>query len=189
MFFLKIRTSIKTFVRDQRGVAAVEFGMIAPIMVLMLIGTVELSESYTVDRRVTQIVTSTADLVGRKRSVTTSQLRGMTQIVAQLMRPYDPDPVKITILDVYADPDDAGQTKVCWSYNYNGGTRNLAQDSPYELPKDIVRGNENVIVVEAEYLYHPPVFQHFMSDPSLLKKRFFLKPRLSNSIEYNGRIC
>ena len=39
--------------------------MIVPIMGVMFIGAVELSQAITVDRRVTQVASSTADLVAR----------------------------------------------------------------------------------------------------------------------------
>ena len=45
--------------------AAVEFAFIVPIMGVMFIGAVELSQAIIVDRRVTQIASSTADLVAR----------------------------------------------------------------------------------------------------------------------------
>ena len=45
--------------------AAIEFALIVPIMAVMFIGAVELSQAITVDRRVTQVASSTADLVAR----------------------------------------------------------------------------------------------------------------------------
>ena len=39
--------------------------MIVPIMSAMFIGAVEVSQAITVDRRVTQVASSTADLVAR----------------------------------------------------------------------------------------------------------------------------
>ena len=50
---------------DASGMAAVEFAFIVPIMGVMFIGAVELSQAIIVDRRVTQIASSTADLVAR----------------------------------------------------------------------------------------------------------------------------
>ena len=48
--------------RNNSGVAAVEFAMIVPIMFLLFVGSVEFSQAITVDRRVTQVASSTADL-------------------------------------------------------------------------------------------------------------------------------
>ena len=44
----------------------VEFAFIVPIMAVMFIGAVELSQAIIVDRRVTQIASSTADLVAAR---------------------------------------------------------------------------------------------------------------------------
>ena len=38
--------------RDKRGVSAVEFALLAPIMLLMYVGTVEIGNLLTVERRV-----------------------------------------------------------------------------------------------------------------------------------------
>ena len=61
----RIATAIALYRRDSRGVAAIEFAMIVPIMSAMFIGAVEVSQAITVDRRVTQVASSTADLVAR----------------------------------------------------------------------------------------------------------------------------
>src|SRR5918992_3050996 len=72
------------------GVAAVEFAMIAPIMFFLFVGSVEFSQAITVDRRVTQVASSTADLIAREKSTTTADLAGVMQIIDHLVRPYDP---------------------------------------------------------------------------------------------------
>ena len=45
---------------DASGMAALEFAFIVPIMGVMFIGAVELSQAIIVDRRVTQIASSTS---------------------------------------------------------------------------------------------------------------------------------
>ncbi len=58
----------RRFGRKIDGIAAVEFALIVPIMLCMFIGTVELSQAITVDRRVTQVASTTADLVARQKT-------------------------------------------------------------------------------------------------------------------------
>jgi Flp pilus assembly protein TadG len=55
------------FAKDSSGAAAVEFAMLLPIMFMLFYGTIEFSQALTVDRRVTQIASATADLVARTR--------------------------------------------------------------------------------------------------------------------------
>ena len=54
---------IRRLGRNAEGVAAVEFGFIAPIMLLMLIGTIEISRAITIDRRFGLVTSMVADLV------------------------------------------------------------------------------------------------------------------------------
>ena len=52
---------------DTAGIAAIEFAMIVPIMAVMFIGAVELSQAITVDRRVTQVASSDGRPRGPRR--------------------------------------------------------------------------------------------------------------------------
>jgi Flp pilus assembly pilin Flp len=51
--------------RGDDGVAAVEFALIVPIMAMMMIGAIELSEAVTVDRRVSSVAGTTGDLIAQ----------------------------------------------------------------------------------------------------------------------------
>ena len=177
--------------RDERGIAAIEFAMIVPIMVALFIGSVELSQAITVDRRVTQIASSTADLVAREKAVTTAQLDQIMTIATILMKPYDTSKLKITLVSVGAKATDNTITKVCWSYNFHGGTHTYANGTVYALPtKDIIDKGGSVVVAEVEYDYTPLIFSHYMPGLTKLFDKFYLKPRVSSMIQYNGAaIC
>jgi Flp pilus assembly pilin Flp len=182
---------LRHITRRQEGIAAVEFALILPILVILLIGTVETSQALTVDRRVTQVASSTADLVARGKTTTTSELDGMMQIISHLVKPYKDAPLKLTVLNVVADVNDATKTTVCWSYNHNGGTGSYAQGQAYPLPSGIVGKGESVVVAEATYDYDPTVmiFQYFIKTAFKMRETFYLKPRLSLYVEYNGAKC
>lgn len=174
---------------DKRGVAAVEFAMLVPIMFMLLVGTVEFSQALTIDRRVTQIASSSADLIARQKSITTSDIAGIMQIIDHLLRPYDTAPLRVTVLNVIADINNAANTTVCWSYEHNGGAGSYAKGATYPLPAGIVEAGNSVIVAEVTYAYQPLIFEYFIEANFPLQERFFLKPRLSSQIEYNGVKC
>lgn len=177
------------FMSDSRGLAAIEFAFIVPIMLLLLVGTVELSQALTVDRRVTRIASSTADLISRNKAISTEEVAGIMQIVAHLMRPYNPSPLRITLLNVIADADDQGDTTVCWSYEHNGGSGSYAEGASYPLPDDLVDPGSSVIVAEVSYDYQPLIFDTFIKMAFSLKDTLYLKPRMSSYVEYNGNPC
>ena len=177
------------FWRNRDGVAAVEFAMIVPVMFVLFVGSVEFSQALTVDRRVTQIASSAADLVARTKSISTSEVSSIFEISNHLMQPYTTTPLKITIVNVVANATDATNTTVCWSQNYQGGVTNYSNGQSYTLPTGIVQAGESVIVAEVAYAYTPILFNYFMPGTTNLTETFYLKPRLSASIEYNGVKC
>jgi Flp pilus assembly protein TadG len=184
---------------DTSGVAAIEFAFIAPLMFTMLVGTVEMSQAITVDRRVTLVASTTADLVAREKEIKPAQLDTIFQIVNVLFAPYETGPLKITILEVGAKVDDRTNTKVCWSYGYDGkatptslSTTVYQVNADYKLPEKtsatvgLVEQGGSVIVAEVSYEYQPLIFSYFIKPNFPLREIFYLKPRVSSSIDFDG---
>ena len=76
----------------------------------------------------------------------------------------------------------AGSQPSRWSNNYSVG------DS-YTLPTGVVEAGESVVVVEVEYAYTPLIFSYFINGTIDFDDKFYLKPRLSSSIEFNSVKC
>ena len=177
---------IRRWNHDKRGVAAIEFAMIVPIMLALFIGSIEFSQAITVDRRITQIASSTADLVAREKTITTAQLGNVMDIAKILMKPYETSLLRITLTSVFANITDAANTKVCWSFNFQGGANTYAKNQTYTLPTGIVDAGGSVIVAEVKYNYTPLIFSTYMPGITTLNDKFFLKPRASSQIQYNS---
>ena len=179
--------------RDKRGVAAVEFAMIVPIMFFMFIGAVELSQAITVDRRVTQIASSMADLVARKEtSINQSEMGDITKIGAYIMIPYSQNPLQVVLRNVTSSAADATKTKQSWQCTFKGLGVNptptcACMNETYNLPPDLVTTNDSVVVAEVTYIYTPLIFDYFLKQslPNgtggpgtyTLFERIFMKPR------------
>ena len=50
---------------DRRGIAATEFAIIAPMMLIMFFGVIEFSSGIAVDRKVTFVARTETDLVSQ----------------------------------------------------------------------------------------------------------------------------
>lgn len=186
----RLKTALRGFRRDCKGVAAIEFAMVAPIIFFLFLGTLEMSQAITVDRRVTQIASSTADLVARTRTITTSELDGIMDIIDETMKPYDPSLMKVTIFNVAANPTNVSDTKVCWVYQHNGGANtSVTPNAVYTLPTGLVEAGDSVIIAEVKYDYSPLISDYFISSTLALTEKFYLKPRLSTMVEKDGTIC
>ncbi len=187
------RKLVSRWRRDDAGVAAIEFAFIAPIMFFMLIGTVELSQAITVDRRVMVVASTTADLVAREDKIKQSQLVTYMQVIGVLLAPYEKEPLKVTILAVGAkakanptDPEPTDPKKVCWKFDFpTTAPSSFIVNTAYDLPAGIVEAGGSVIVAEVAYTYTPMIFNYFIKGAFPLAEKFYLKPRVSNFIPYD----
>jgi Flp pilus assembly protein TadG len=178
---------------DDAGVAAIEFAFIAPIMFFMFVGTVELSQAITVDRRVMVVASTTSDLVAREDKIKESQIDTYMQVIEVLLAPYDKDPLRISILAVGAkakatptSPEPTDPKKICWKYDYPKTSPSAyAIDTAYDLPAGIVDAGGSVIVAEVAYTYTPMIFSYFIKGAFPLSEKFYLKPRVSSFIPYD----
>src|SRR6185437_3968415 len=65
----RARLSALDLIGDRRGLAAIEFAMLVPIMLVMFFGTVELSSGVAVDRKVTLVARTLSDLTSQSDRV------------------------------------------------------------------------------------------------------------------------
>ncbi|HWB46699.1 MAG TPA: TadE/TadG family type IV pilus assembly protein [Hyphomicrobiaceae bacterium] len=186
----RARSATRRWTRNERGVAAVEFALIVPIMGLMFIGSVELSQAITIDRRVTQVASSTADLVARaEKQISQAEITDIMKIGGYIFEPYSQDPVKIVLRNVSSSPSDAKVTKQSWTCTYTGVGQTMdcqCTNTNFTLPDNLVTTNDSVVVSEVSYSYKPLIFDYFMSRTAggsssdgvyTLAETIYLKPR------------
>lgn len=165
--------ALSALLRCRRGIAATEFALILPVMILVLAGTVELGNALLLDRKVTRAAHSAADLVAQARSVTTGDLNNVFDAVQQILLPF-PATMQITLTSVFRDPA-TNATRVAWSQTRNGTA--YSQGASYALPQtNMLLSGESVIVSEITYAYSP-LFSDLILDNITLKDQAYLKPR------------
>lgn len=177
------------FRRDNKGVAALEFAIIAPILILMFLGTIEISLAIAVDRKVSRISSAVADLITQQDSEFTAEtLDGIFEISSRIMYPYT-DQVEIVVSGIRITGSTA---QVEWSRGYGGGTKK-AVGSTYVVPNSI-KIDGTFLVAATVKTDHAPAFKFvnyenggltFDGASIELSEEMFLRPRLSAS----GQSC
>ncbi|MEX1060917.1 MAG: TadE/TadG family type IV pilus assembly protein, partial [Methyloceanibacter sp.] len=137
--------------RDRRGVSAIEFAMIVPILILMYVGVAEIGNALTIYRRTSSVASTAADLTEQTKTVSTADLQDIAAASSSILTPYSTTPLKIVLSSVVADEDNNG--KVAWSYANKGGGR--ATNSAYAVPAGLTEPNSSVIVAEITYSFTP----------------------------------
>src|SRR6476619_1690219 len=102
--WLRMLRSARDLSGDCRGLAAVEFAMIVPLMLVLFFGTVEFSTGVAVDRKVTLMARTLSDLTSQNITVTDTQLTNIFNASTGIMTPYSVTPLKSTITELYVDP-------------------------------------------------------------------------------------
>lgn len=165
----------------EEGAAAVEFALILPLMLLLYLGSIELSDVIAVDRRVTTIAGTVGDLVARSDGgITTATLNDYFDAAEMIMIPYNSSGLIQVVTCVYVNA--AGVTSVLWSRQDGGGTAHTA-GQPYPLPTaitDIAR-DTYVIVSETTFPYRPLLGMVITNTINLYRENFHL-PRYGEMI-------
>lgn len=176
------RTLVKRFWNHNSGVAAVEFALILPLMILLYFGTVEASRAVAYDRRLTSAAAALGDLVSQSnKSLTNAQLTDYFTAARITMVPYDADDLQQIATCVQVDS--AGNAIVIWSRADNGATAHVVGD-PYVLPAAFtaIAKDTYVIVSEASLFYQPLTNIAFQAGIPLYKEQFYV-PRFGGLIQ------
>src|SRR3954467_10586585 len=91
------------FSRDGRGVSAVEFAMLLPLMVTLYLGTVEISQGVGIDRKVTLTTRTVADLASQVSSINNADMTNMLNASSAVIVPYDTTKLKVTVSEITID--------------------------------------------------------------------------------------
>lgn len=176
------------FRRENRGAAAIEFAMLAPIMVGLFIGSVEFSQALTIDRRVTQAASSVADLVAQTDKLTNTDLDDMYELVKRLMAPYAWSPLKLSVTSV--KKVNSNSPVVVWNYARAGGQSYTPGQNYAGIPNGLLDNGNNgtisIIVVKTSYLFKPPVSMWIVGQNAAgvnLAETFYLRPRKSLCVQ------
>lgn len=170
--------SLPQFVRDRRGLAALEFALIAPMMVLVLFGSVELTEVLACNRRAENTAASVADVVSRDTVITNQEMDDLWAAASALMYPNSATPLQVRVSSVQIT--NPTTSTVLWSDGHNGYAPRGA-GSKMTLPAGMMIPGTSVIVSETSYRYTPPigVFLKLAID---LKHTEYRRPRVADPV-------
>ncbi|WP_213773637.1 TadE/TadG family type IV pilus assembly protein [Bradyrhizobium sp. dw_78] len=180
----RARASVLRLIRDRRGLAAVEFAMIVPIMLVLFFGTVEFSSGIAIDRKVTLLARTMSDLTSQSPTlgVSDADFTSFFQASQAIMTPYSTTPLKIVISELYVDPT-THKARVEWSKGYQGGAVR-ATKSAYALPAALAVDGSYLILSEVSYLYTPTVGYVMSKAGITLSHVAYTRPRQYNCVYY-----
>ena len=167
---------VQKFSTDADAVAATEFAIVVPFMLVLLIGGVELGNGEAINVKVSATVHSVTDMVTQNTSVSTARMQDILTGATTIIAPYPVNNGQLLVTVSEISSDAQGNLTLQWSQSYNGTTFGPGRPSiggsspsygPLTIPTSLngTAGNANnpnnqndqvsFIVGEVSYAYTP----------------------------------
>lgn len=164
--------------QNEDGVSALEFALIAPFLLLLYFGGVEVSLLMLADRQVTSTSATMGDLTSRLLTISDSDSDNIFSAAETLLSAINPADAALRVSSLQ---NVGGTVTVVWS-DANANTAALTPGSAVtDLPADIVPDGGTIIMTETQFSYVSEI-GFFLKAPLQLEDRFFLRPRRTESI-------
>jgi Flp pilus assembly protein TadG len=165
------------FVRDRRGVSAVEFALLLPLMVTLYFGSVQLSQGIGIYGKVSTISSTVANLATQFSTIANADMSNMLAASSAIIAPYSTTILAVTVSGITIDKN--GKATIAWSDTVGGTARSVGQ--VVVLSTALAVPNTFLVWGECQYAYTPPIGAAVMGTITL-KDKIFMSPRISNTI-------
>jgi Flp pilus assembly protein TadG len=187
----KISRRVRALLDDCRGVVAIEFAMIAPIMLVMYFGMEEFASGVAVNRKVSLVARTLSDLTSQSSSVVDADLASFGQTAKAIMTPYDPSILVSSITEVYVDPT-THVARVQWSKaltidtagNVTVGVSPHTKSQIVVVPPNLNIDGTYLIWSEVSYLYKPTIGYVMAKGGVTLSDFTYTRPRQTDCVTY-----
>ena len=172
---LRMTKLLRSFKRDREGASAVEFAILAPLLITLYFGCVEITDGIAADRKVTLTAGARANLTSQSQTISNAGMTNILGASAAIIKPYSVGNLSATITCLKIDAD--GNAKVKWSATLNGTKR--ATNSSVTLPDAALAvPNSSLVWSEVNYNY-TPVVGYTITGTLPLSDQMFMSPRVS----------
>ena len=199
---------VRKFSTDADAMAATEFAIVVPFMLLLYVGGVELADGMAINVKVSATAHAVTDMVTQNTSLSTTQMQNILTGATAIIAPYPVNRsgnslLSVTVSEISSDA--SGNLTLQWSKSYNGssfgaGRTSLGANGIYAAltrPASLngTVGNINnannqndqvsFIVSEVSYAYTPNL-GYTISGTVNLADRYWLFPRCSTNSPANS---
>lgn len=138
------------------GVAAVEFALVLPVMVAMLLGMSEVTLAVNVDRKLTLLSRSLADLSSRANSLSKTDLDDIFKAAGVIMQPFNASAMRMVVTSMKVEKVGSNLVgKVAWSCPRGTGATAKPSNVNYTVPSGFQTENTYYMLIDVTLPYTP----------------------------------
>jgi Flp pilus assembly protein TadG len=188
----------RRFARDRSGVAALEFALIAPLLLALYFVTMEVAQAIEVNKKVGRAGSMIADLVAQMPEIPVSELEGIMRIGEATLQPYNRSQPSITVTAIEVTDEATPKVQVVWEGKLVDGEYDEGVPkgtAVTNLPPALKIKGSFLIRAESSLAYEPVITWAAASDSAKnaiglaavfdgipMKETYYLRPRRSTTI-------
>lgn len=155
------------------GIVATEFALMAPVLVLLWTGIVEISKMLLLSNRVTGAAQTLADLISRDDCISDNDINEAFSALSHILEPFEPEKAGYDIASITFN---APEGTILVSWREISGVPAATEDGLKTLAAGLGQIGESVIVAVVVYDYMP-LFNTIMSGPFRFNETAIMRPR------------
>lgn len=168
-----------------RGVSAMEFALILPLLVLFSAGTIEYSRLILLTQKLQGAAFILADLSARDKELETEKLGHIFLAIDEVVKPFEfAGNGRAIVTSLGADEDETAivnwQCAGAGTLDVDSGL--VDEDGPKELPGDITISHGETVIAAEVFFHFDPLFGIGLG-PRTIHRFAFYKPRLGDLTE------
>lgn len=199
--FVKSRI-LSRFRREEKGVAAVEFALLAPFLAALLIGSAEVTHLIWANGRLNAATAAVGNVLTQERTIDDASFKEILDATPRIVRPYQNDSLKFQVVSVVSCRED-GKTAptyvISWSRkwdstgvvkgDHNARTRLTNTDLAPLLNNIVLPLGDSMIIVRGQFTYKNNIAilgKNVVPTSLAMSKYVTYQPRAGNRIRYTG---
>ena len=175
----RLVSSYRRFAASTRGVAAIEFAMILPVLVTIFLATVDGGRAIAAYMKVRSATYSLATITNQYTTIASTDMTAILGAVSVVMAPYNSATPAVTVSQITISSK--GVATIEWSATQGGTARGVG--SSISPPSAMVVDSSYLILAEVSYKY-TPLFGFFGSGGITFSDNLYVTPRSVSCIVY-----
>jgi len=187
-------SGVRRFLTDRSGVAALEFALIVPLLLMLYFVTMEVSQAIETNKKVGRVASMAADLVTQQQDIYKADVEGIMRIGESTLQPYNRSVPSITLTAIEVTDETTPKVLVVWSRKLVNGSFSAgpAKGTPTTIPDALKIKGSFLVRAESSLAYAPVITWTAQQKTTLgltsafdgisMKETYYLRPRMSTSI-------
>ncbi len=183
----------RRFVASTRAVAAIEFAMIMPVLLLLFLGSFDAGNATAIYVKVRSATYALAAITNQystgNSGIQSTDMTAITGATGAVLAPYSSTPTVVILSQIKATSNT--QAVVSWSYSPTSGHALAAGATFTGMPTNFAKNSCGgtypcyFIFAQVQYTYTPS-FGYFITGPVTLSDSLYATPRSSKCVQYNS---